>query len=443
MIPNEVAMCLRDSDITFSPTRMLFSWKLFLSLAFVLGLMLSDHASAQENWSRFHGANGSGLALDADLPTQISDKNFIWNVDLAGTGSSSPVVWGDLVFVNSTDSNTGELTIQCLKSETGEQIWAKSFDSKVYKVHNQNSFASGTPAVDKDHVYLTYANPNQTMVVALTHDGEQKWKRDFGSWISQHGFAASLMTYKDKVIFFNSQQAQKLRPGAKPGASTMIAMSCADGSDVWKTSLTATRCCYAVPGIFTGADGKDQLISCNTGDGFFSLDPDSGDKNWSTLPFEKRTVASTLIADGLIIGSNGSGGGGNYLVAIRPDKEGAKPEKAYELQKANYVPSPVAVGGKLYFFTDKGIGNCADLQTGKIHWQQRISRGFSGSPVATKNHIYIMDESGKLYVIAAKKEYELVSSLELGQESRATPAVAKDRIYLRTQSRLICAGKTQ
>ena len=91
-----------DSDISYSPTRMLRSWKFLLPLAFVLSLMLSDHASAQENWSRFHGANGSGLALDADLPSQISDENFIWNVELAGTGSSSPVVWGDRVFVNST-----------------------------------------------------------------------------------------------------------------------------------------------------------------------------------------------------------------------------------------------------------------------------------------------------------------------------------------------------
>jgi len=431
-----------DSDIVFFLARLLGAQKIFLLLTFALTLMTCDHASAQENWSRFHGANGSGLALDADLPSQVSDASFIWSVDLAGTGSSSPVVWGDRIFINSTDSRTGELTIQCLKPGTGEQIWAKSFDSKVYKLHNRNSFASGTPAVDKDHVYLAYANPNQTMVVALTHDGDEKWKRDFGPWISQHGFAASLMTYKDKVIFFNSQQAQKLRSETKPGASTMIALSCVDGSDVWKTSLTATRCCYTVPGIYTGPHG-DQLISCNTGDGFFSLDPDSGDKNWSTLPFEKRTVASTLIADGLIIGSNGSGGGGNYLVAIRLDKKGVNPEKAYELQKANYVPSPVAVGGKLYFFTDKGIGNCADLQTGKLHWQKRISRGFSGSPVATENHVYIMDESGKLYVIAAKPKYELVSSLELGQESRATPAVANDRIYLRTSSRLICVGQNE
>ncbi len=411
-----------------------------LVVIFLCSMSFCVCATAQENWTRFHGPNGTGLALKADLPSQISEKNFLWTVDLAGTGSSSPVVWGERIFVNSANSKTGELKIQCLDLKTGEQIWVKSFESTVYKLHRRNSFASGTPVVDKDHVYLSYASPNHTFVVALTHDGEKKWSRDFGTWISSHGFGASLMTYQDKLIFFNSQQANKLPAGAKPGTSRMIALDCKDGSDAWETPLKVTRTCYSVPGVFTGKDGKDQLIGCNTGNGFFSLDPENGKMNWSTLPFRMRTVASTLIADGMIVGSNGSGGGGNYLVAIRPDEKGANPEKAYELQGANYVPSPVAVGGKLFFFNDKGIGQCVDLQTGQQHWKERISAGFSGSPIATKDHIYIMDESGKLHVIAAKPEYELVSSLLLGEDSRATPAVAGNRMLLRTDSRLICVG---
>ena len=290
---------------------------------------------------------------------------------------------------------------------------------------------------------MSYADPNQTVVVALDHDGDQKWQRDFGTWISAHGYGTSLMTYRDKVIFFNSQQAKKLPEGADPGTSTMIALKTLDGDDAWKTSLTPTRTCYSVPGIYTDKTGKDQLISCNTGDGFFSLDPESGAMNWSTLPFQKRTVASTLIVDGLIIGSNGSGGGGNYLVAIRPDESGANPEKVYQLKKANYVPSPVAVDGKLFLFTDKGIGRCFDLQSGELHWEERIAKGFSGSPVATKSHVYVMDESGKLYVIAADSEYKLASSVRLGEDTRATPAIAGGRMYLRTESRLICVGKSE
>jgi len=415
-----------------------------VSLTFLvasLGSSFNMQLEAQENWTRFHGANGSGVAKDAKIPVDISEQNYLWKTKLAGTGSSSPLVWGDKVFITSCDAQTAKLTVQCLDSKTGEESWSKSFESAAYRVHRRNSFASGTPVVDENHVYIAYADPDHTMVVALDHSGEKKWERDFGRWISSHGFGASLMTYKDKLLFFNSQQAQKLKNGAEPGTSHMIAMSCKDGSDIWKAPLTATRTCYAVPCVFTNAKGEDQLISCNTGDGFFSLNPDSGKLNWSTLPFRMRTVASTLLADGLIIGSCGSGGGGNYLVAIRPDQEGsAEPEKVYELQRANYVPSPVAVDGKLFLFTDKGIGQCFDLQTGKPLWQERIASGFSGSPVATKTHLYIMDESGMLYVIGAKKTYKLDAKHDLGEESRATPAIIKDRLFLRTESYLICVG---
>lgn len=394
----------------------------------------------QEAWTRFRGPNGSGLAMDAELPAPISPENYLWEKSLAGTGSSSPVLWGDRLFVTSCDSKSAELTLQCLSAESGDELWKKNFPSSPYRMHSRNSFASGTPAVDQDHVYIAYADPQHTMLVALDHRGNQKWERDFGTWVSQHGFGVSPMIYEDKVIFFNSQQAQQVRQGS-PGESRVIAVSCRDGSDIWTAPLTATRACYSVPGVYQDANGKNQLVCCNTGDGFFSLDPETGEQNWSTLPFRMRTVAATLVADGLIIGSNGSGGGGNYLVAIRPgDTTTQAPKKAYEIQRANYVPSPIAVDGKLFLFTDKGIAQCVDLQTGKTHWQQRLAKGFSGSPVATAGHVYVMDEDGNLYVISVDKTYRLISKHALGESTRATPAIADNRLFLRTDSRLICVG---
>jgi outer membrane protein assembly factor BamB len=407
----------------------------------VVWIGMGDPAGAQENWTRFHGPNGTGLAAQAELPTDISDENYQWKIKLAGIGSSSPVVWGDKIFITGCDPDTATLTLQCLDTVTGHENWSKTFPSLPYRVHRRNNFASSTPAVDKDHVYIAFANPEHTMLVAVDHAGEQKWERDFGKWVSQHGFGASPIVCDDKVVFFNSQQAQKLRPGQEPGESRVIALLAKDGSDVWNTSLTATRCCYSIPTLFRDASGKEHLVSCNTGDGFFSLDPETGEKNWSTLPFRMRTVASTLVAGGLIIGSTGSGGGGNYLVAIRPDETGAKPPvKAYEVKQANYVSSPIAVDDKLFMFTDKGIGRCVDLQTGKLIWEKRISSGFSSSPVATAKHIYVTDEDGNLYVIAVSDEYNRVAYHPLGESTRSTPAIFDNRLYLRTDSHLICVG---
>ena len=414
-------------------------------LTVFVGIVACFNLQAQENWPRFRGPNGTGLIESAQLPAQISAANYLWQTNLAGSGCSSPVIWDDRLFVTSCDAKTSELTLQCFNASTGQLEWQRSFPSTPYHVHSRNSFASATPAVDADRVYVSYANPEHTMLVALDHAGEKLWERDFGTWISQHGFAVSPMVYKDKVIFYNSQQAEKVKPDQTPGRSRVIAVDAQSGADAWTTELTATRTCYAVPSVFTGADGKDQIVSCNTGDGFFSLDPETGSRNWATLPFRMRTVAATLVADGLVIGSNGSGGGGNYLVAIRPDQDSTHnpPQQVYQLQKANYVPSPVAVDGKLFFFTDKGIGNCVDLKTGDVHWQKRISSGFSGSPVANQQQIYIMDEDGKVFVIAASDEFKLISKHDLGQPSRATPAIWDNKIYFRTESKLFCVGTAE
>lgn len=408
----------------------------------VLFVLLNNSLSfSQSNWPRFRGPNGSGLVEETKLPEDISEAEYHWKVKLAGIGSSSPVIWGKHLFVTSCDPSSGNLTLECLDAFSGKVRWSKVFQQGVYRVHGRNNFASSTPAVDENHIYLTYADPDHTMLVALDHDGNQKWQRDFGTWTSQHGFAASPMVYGDKVIVFNSQQSQRLKPDQSPGGSHMIAVKGETGENAWSSSLTSTRACYAIPSIYRDENGVEQLVSCNTGDGFFSLDPETGEQNWATLPFRMRTVASTLTAGGLIIGSNGSGGGGNYLVAIRPGKDlKTVPEKVYEISKANYVPTPIAVGGKLYLFSDKGIGQCVELQTGKPIWEKRMAKGFSGSPIATSSNIYIMDESGNLLVIGLGSQYEEICKHSLGESTRATPAVAGDRLYLRTDSHLICVG---
>lgn len=388
-----------------------------------------------QNWERFRGPNGSGLVADAQLPTEWSEDDYQWKVKLAGSGSSSPVTWNDKVFVMSSAANAS-LHLQCLSLESGEEHWKKKFDSEKYKIHQQNNFASSTPAVDADHVYITFADPEHTNLIALDHEGNEVWKRDFGSWTSQHGFGASPMVFGDLVIFCNSQQAEQVRSGQAAGTSEVIAVSRTTGEDVWRSPLTATRACYAMPIIFQDGDASPQLIGSNTGDGFYSINPENGERNWSTKAFKMRTVASTFTAGGLIFGSNGSGGGGNYLVASRPSENGA--EEVYQVNRnANYVPSPIAVGELLFLFGDRGVVSCVDLNTGEQHWRARAGSGFSGSPVANSTHVYCMDQDGIVSVIEASKSYNRVSANELGEPSRSTPAIAGDQILFRTEKHLI------
>jgi outer membrane protein assembly factor BamB len=287
-------------------------------------------------------------------------------------------------------------------------------------------------------LYVTLANPDHTYLIALDHDGGEVGRRDFGRWVSQHGFGASPIVFEDQVILFNSQQADQLPAGREPGKSELISVDRKTGKDRWRLPLVADRTCYAVPCVQM-IDGKPHLIGCSSGEGFFVVDPTNGSIVDSKKVFKMRTVASPILADGLMMGSNGSGGGGNYLVAGR--FENHEFQTAFEVNRnANYVSTPIVVDGLLFLFGDKGGGSCVDAKTGELHWRERLSKGFTGSPVAAAKHIYVVDSSGKALVIEANSEFKLVTEVELGEPTRATPAISGDQIFFRTNTKLFAVG---
>lgn len=410
------------------------------AVLFLFASLFGDQLNAQSDWARFRGPNGTGVVADANLPARWEEST--WQVSLAGAGSSSPVAWQDRIFITSCDDKTAKISLECLSLKDGQQLWVKSFESEVYKLHRFNSFASSTPAVDKDHVYLLVTDTATTRLIALDHAGEEVWRRDFGSFSSSHGFGTSPMLFGDMVVFFHSQSAEQLPPGQQPGQSQMVAVNRLTGKDVWETDFKTKRVCYGVPSVWKNQKGEQQLVNCNTRDGFFGVAPKTGKLLWSALPFKMRVVASPLVVDDMLIGSCGSGGGGNYLIAYRPEAETSdgKPQPAYRVRNSNYVPCPIAINGLLFVFSDKGIATCVDVKTGQQHWQERLSKGFSSSPVANKNHVYAVDEDGVVHVIKATKAYEKVSQFELGEPTRATPMIMNGQLFFRAQSKLICVG---
>ena len=389
-------------------------------------------------WTQFRGTNNAGVS-DSTLPSSWDDDAYQWRVKLAGSGNGSPVVWQQRVYIASCDQESGQIFLECRNLSDGKQVWQKEFRATSFRMHSRSSYASSTPAVTSDAIYFSFADPDETVVVAMDHDGKQLWQRDLGSWVSQHGFGVSPIVHQDSVIFLQSQQAQQLRGGQKPGTSRMVSLSCADGSIQWETQLTATRACYGLPCLLESENAKPQLVGCNTGDGFYSIDPDNGEMNWTLPAFRQRVVASPILAGGLLIGTCGSGGGGNTLVAIRPATANKQAEKVYEIrQNACYVPTPIAVGNQLYMFSDRGIVSCLELETGELIWRERVSAGFSGSPVADAAHLYCIDELGQLFVIKhGTDSFELTAKIDLGEPSRATPAITGNSLLLRTDTRLM------
>lgn len=411
-------------------------------LSVFLSTFLSAMATGQE-WTRFRGPNGTGVAAASaeGLPLAWSGDDTQWRVKLPGVGHSSPVVWGNRLFLLSADPSDATQYVLCLNAVTGKTVWQRTYDSQSHHLHPRNTFASSTPAVDQERLYVVWSTPKQLTLKALDHDGNQVWTKDLGAWTSQHGFGTSPMLYNDFVILFNSQQAEQLDPGQEPGQSYMMAFDRRTGRLCWKQPLNTTRVCYGTPCIYRPEDGAPRLICHNTGNGIFSLDPNTGRPNWSLDVFEMRTVSSPTVVGDLVLGTNGSGGGGNYLVAVRA---GNPPQEVYRIKRhAPYVSTPVSRGNLVFLFHDRGIASCIRASDGKQMWRERLSRSFSGSPVLVADRLYCIDDEGVVIVLSATDTFKELARTPLGEPSRSTPAISGGRMFLRTVSHLTCIGTAE
>ena len=395
--------------------------------------LLVTSANAQE-WTRFRGANGTGQSEATGIPTSWVDRDYNWKVELPGIGHSSPVLWGNKIFLTSADPSGTKRMALCLDAADGRIVWEKPFDSKQYNIHLQNSFASSTPTVDKDRVYIIWGSPESYTVYALDHDGNEVWKKDLGSFSSQHGFGASPIVYNDMVIVTNDQE---------DASSSIAALDCTSGEIRWTLPRTSGKAAYSTPCIRQVSGKKEELVFASNAHGVFGVDPATGKPNWEVSVFELRTVGSPILINDLVLASCGEGAGNNSMVAIRPGTSDRKPTVVYKIDKSSapYVPTMVASGHLAFLWSDKGVVTCIDGETGKVHWRQRVGGTYSGSPIRIGDHIYCISSDGEVVVLAASDKYELVSRQSLGEVARSTPAVAGGRLYLRTQSHLFSLGK--
>jgi len=395
-------------------------------------LLVCSTASAQE-WTRFRGLNGAGQSDATTIPAAWTEDDYNWKVELPGIGHSSPVLWGKKIFLTSADPNGNERWLLCLHADTGETIWKKPFDSKRYQIHLQNSFASSTPTVDEERVYILWGSPESYSVIALDHAGNQVWKKDLGPFEAEHGFGTSPIVFEDMVIVNNDQD----------GSSSLVALDSKSGDIRWKVPRSTAKVAYSTPFVYQPKGRKPELIFASQAHGVSGIDPKSGITNWEIPVFEKRTVGSPILAGNLVLASCGEGAGNNTMVAVRPGTIEKKPEVVYQLDKSSaaYVPTMVVHGPLAFLWGDKGVVTCIDHKTGNIHWRERVGGTYSGSPIRVQDRLYCISTDGEVVVIAAKDTYEPISRQSLGEVSRSTPAVADGRMYLRSQSHLYSLGK--
>ena len=405
----------------------------------LLGLLAVHAELTAANWDRFRGPNGTGIADDKNIPTQFSaTKNVRWKAEIPGVGHSSPVIWGDRLFLESSSTDNKERSLICLNTADGKAVWSKTVPGSRSKTHAKNTLASSTPATDGERVYAAFWNGEKQFLYAYDFQGNLLWNRDLGGWTGQHGPGNSPIVYKDKVIFVNEQD----------GAAAVLAFDAKTGNPAWQKARPPFRTCYSTPFLLEKSAGTPELIVASTA-GITSYDPLNGTEHWSwTWKFDGmalRTVSSPVAAGGLVLATSGDGSGLRHTVAVKTGGKGDVTQTNLAWQnKKNfpYVPSLLVRGPYVYFINDKGIAACHSLKNGSAVWSERVTDdGVTASPVLINGKIYIFTEKGNAIILDAQPKFRVVAKNSMGDRVMASPAVANNRLYVRTRINLFCIGK--
>ena len=420
-----------------------------LALATTLSAFaLSSHA---EDWARFRGPNGSGVSDAKNLPDKIDDSTTLWKAD-AGTGWSSPVVWKEMVVVTA-ETGPGKRAVIALNAGSGKELWRHEESFTEHKKHNFNSFASSTPFVDADRIYVNWSSGDTIQALALTHAGKVAWHNDHvADYIHEHGTGVSPVVVDGVMIVrseFNSEKEGKdltTSPEQKNWKSCIVGLDATTGKQKWKLDIPNCLNTFSTPIVRDLAGGKHEIICSDTGSGVMGIDTLSGKLNWQHNPgYKQRSLGSAAFKDGIYFTTFGSGGGGKETAALDLTGSSPKPIEFGISKGLPYVPSPLVMGDYMYLLGDGGILKCVEFKTGKEVYDERLngsggSSKFFSSPVAGDGKIYCGSQMGDVIVVKAGQKFEQLSASKLDSPINATPAIAGNRLFVRTAKSLYCVG---
>lgn len=398
-----------------------------LSLDFA-GLRAADEANGDSpapvkvdpaDWPWWRGPNRDGLANpDQDPPLSWSGtENVRWKAEFPGRGHSSPIVWGDQVFLTTADDRVQ--TVLSFDRETGKTRWEKVVhQGGIMKGNKKASQASPSVACDGERVFVNFLNDGAVYTTALDLKGNQIWQTKITDYTVHQGYGSSPAVYESLVIVSADNK----------GGGAIAALNRATGDVVWRNSRPK-KPNYASPVILKAA-GREQLVFTGC-DLVTSLDPKTGKTLWETSGATTECVTSTVTQNGLVFTSGGYPK--NHVSAVRADGSG---ETVWEHNVRVYVPSMLAREGMLFAVTDGGVATCWDAKTGDEIWRERLGGTFTASPVLVGDRLYATNEAGTTFVLKISKAgAEELAENQLGDEVFATPTFCGGRIFMRVAER--------
>jgi outer membrane protein assembly factor BamB len=405
-----------------------------LALAAIVLFVASSSVRA-DVWPRFRGANGDGQAAAPAVPSEFTEADYAWKSALPGVGHSSPVVWNDRVFVTSADADTAELHLMCFDLKSGQEQWQRRYPGGSHAKHLTNSFATATPAVDAEHVYVAWKTGNTVRLAAVTHEGDDVWQEEVGHLAEAHGFGTSPMLAGDVVCITNDTDNDV--------DSQIVGFNRKTGDRLWQTPCGIGKTSYATPLLWEAPGGRRLVLMSTMSRGLTAYEPTTGEIVWNafTTDLPDRCVSSPILAGDTVLISCGSGNNGKHLIGAKLGGATDVPQEAYRLTGSiPNIPTPVVAGDLVFLWYDRGIVTCIDSATGKVHWRERVGGNFHSSPLRVGDRLFGISLEGEVVVLAASQDYKLLGRSDLSESVTATPAVADGRMLIRTEQSLICLG---
>ena len=439
--------------------------------ALTLALATTAVVSAQ-NWPAWRGPGDTGVSPESNLPSTWSDtQNVAWRTRLKGLGVSTPIVWGNRIFVTSQEGHVAELggnhptlvtgaelqavgektlggrrqgerakaddtvrfILTALDRASGTRAWEHVIDAEapLPELHEKHNLASPSPATDGERIYAWYGTGQ---LVAVDMHGKTVWQRNLAKEIAPisiiWGPGSSPAVY-GKVLYLLSYHGK---------AAYLMAVDTATGKTKWKVDGTPGVTSYSTPVMVQAPSGPELIV--NSSEGVAGHNPETGARLWFYAEANSFPVPAPIPAGGLIYLNRGYRS--SPYMAIRPGGRGdiaASHVVWRQPTSGPYVPSLVHYNGLLYMATDAGIVSCIDAATGQRVWQERIPGVYMGSPVAGDGKIYFADETGTTLVLEAGRTLKVLAKNKLRGRFGASPAIAGGRIFLRADDELVAIGK--
>jgi outer membrane protein assembly factor BamB len=429
----------------------------------VAGLSVFSATVSAGNWPQWRGPDGSGISNEKNLPSEWSPtKNIKWKTPIEGRSHSSPIVWGNRVFLTTAiegpevpgakaakhmfddkefvhpdaigANHKHTFKVLCLDRDTGKILWQMTaWEGTPYDDrHRKSSYAASTPATDGKLVYAYFGTEG---LYAYDFKGKLAWKAQVGNIATLGlGTATSPILYENLVILQCDED--------NGNSSFIVALDKKTGKEVWKTPRKI-QVSWATP-LLVRTSSRAELIASGT-ETIIAYDPATGKELWRHKGVESNAIPSPVANSEMAFLV--AGFPAKIAYAIRLGQNGdltGSPNVLWKYEKGTaYVPSPILYGDYLYLTTDRGILTCIDAKTGEVKYEGGripIPATFTASPVAFEGKILMTSEDGDTFMVKAGPKHEILGTNSVGEPVYASPAIADGRIFIRGEKNLYCIG---